>query len=831
MLQGTLPTPLSGNQSTINGARTQETAENDFLSSIDKPESIWNINDGLCPSSSDIEKILSIPADHLPSYVQSLVYYASALRGTLNEEETISLQRTIIFNVLERILAQKDPNFRPRELQVTVLMRLVFLPGGHTILVAQTSFGKSLIFQAYSLLTGKITLEVIPLDIIGSQHEKDFKNIPGLRPCFLSYATKQQDRSLLRRIQNLEFTNILLGPEQLNAPDFCEILRDNQLSSNIGLLAIDEAHCIRMWSAFRAQYMHIWRAVRILPKDIVLFACTATMNKKTQDAIIRDGGFQEFKNWNSDEGIIRTSIDRTNATIVLRRVNTRNRIECLYFLLNEVFIDGELPPIQRIPKTLIFVNTRNRAADVKNGLRRRLQQLGYSCESAFSTIQVYTGDTAQSDRDRLMGVFEKPDSLLRIVIGTKALSMGANILDISRVAQFEAIVAKDTVRRGDLPMETDVLDVAADLWQRFGRVARKPGMTGVVFMFLETRHSSTIDGQGRRTSISRRGTPTSALISSRQNTPSQRANRLTRDARTTIHSNPTGHGFDFDADDGTSAEDPFPSIEVENPSIHDQRIHLIRSLRNSKFEWEDFATSSCLRAYILGILQQSLCHPEHIGELPPLSVCCSVCNPNYLQEAGINIDRIHYCQDDVSPLTNTRELIPGLLEWASLEVNLDFDHTILSMNPIPTMLLPPPQQLELATLLHPEMLMRTLQHKSSETHLSAYICIKVREFGERMQWNTRRIDSLLNFLLTYTLPEKDRKTSRRKQFSGGQYAVSRFPTPPQSLANQRARDRSFSVTIDKQVSISLAETLVKNGVMPIRRLPHPLSHSTTDSKL
>jgi hypothetical protein len=710
-------------------------------------------------------------------------------------------------------------------------MRLVFLPGGHTILVAQTSFGKSLIFQAYSLLTGKITLEVIPLDIIGSQHKRDISNIPGLRPCFLSYATKQQDRSLLRRIQNLEYTNILLGPEQLTSPDFYEILRDNRLSSKIGLLAIDEAHCIRMWSAFRAQYMHIWRAVRILPKDIALFACTATMNKETETAIIRDGGFKEFKDWNSDEGIIRTSIDRTNATIILRRINTRNRVECLYFLLNEVFTDGELPPIQRIPKTLIFVNTKKRAAEVKIGLRGRLQQLGYSHESAFSTIKVYTGDTVQYDRDRLMDIFEKPDSPLRIVVGTKALSMGANILDISRVAQFEAIVAKDMVRRGDLPMENDVLDVAADLWQRFGRVARKAGMTGVAFMFLEAHLPSTIDVPSRRTPISRLGTSTSALVSSRQNTPSQRANHLTRDARTTIHSNPTGYGFEFNADDDTLIEDPFPTIEVEDLSIHDQRIQIIRSLRNSEFKWEDFAASFCLRAYILGILQQSLCHPEQIGELPPLSTCCNVCNPNYLQEAGINIDRIHYTPKDVSSLNQARELIPGLLEWASAEIQLDFNHTILSMNPVPAMLLPPPQQLELAALLYHEMLMRTLSQKSSESSLSEYICTQVREFGVQMQWNIGRIDSLLDFLLTYTLPEKKRKTARKNQFSGAQYAVPRFPAPSQSVTDRRARDRRSSIAIDKRVSISLADTLAKNGVVPIRRLPHPLSHSTTVSTL
>jgi hypothetical protein len=152
------------------------------------------------------------------------------------------------------------------------------------------------------------------------------------------------------------------------------------------------------------------------------------------------------------------------------------------------------------------------------------------------------------------------------------------------------------------------------------------------------------------------------------------------------------------------------------------------------------------------------------------------------------------------------------------------------MNPVPAMLLPPPQQLELAALLYHEMLMRTFSQKSSETPLSEHLCTQVREFGAQMQWNIGRINSLLDFLLTYTLPDKKRKPARRHQLSGAQYDVSKA-SAPQSVADGRVRDRLPSITIDKQVSISLADTLAKNGVVPIRRLPHPLSHSATVSTL
>ena len=56
------------------------------------------------------------------------------------------------------------------------LRQLIFRKGD-TLLIAYTGFSKSLIFHAYSILTGKITIQIIPLNKLGDKQLDDIKKI------------------------------------------------------------------------------------------------------------------------------------------------------------------------------------------------------------------------------------------------------------------------------------------------------------------------------------------------------------------------------------------------------------------------------------------------------------------------------------------------------------------------------------------------------------------------------------------------------------------------------------------------------------------------------
>src|SRR5579871_3142426 len=59
------------------------------------------------------------------------------------------------------------------------------------------------------------------------------------------------------RLRTGVYTHILMGPEQLLCPKFRDILRNPEFRAKLGLFAVDEAHCVLLWSAFRAQYAQL----------------------------------------------------------------------------------------------------------------------------------------------------------------------------------------------------------------------------------------------------------------------------------------------------------------------------------------------------------------------------------------------------------------------------------------------------------------------------------------------------------------------------------------------------------------------------------------------
>jgi hypothetical protein len=73
--------------------------------------------------------------------------------------EHVVMQESVIRSCLQRILrdGRADCSWEPRHEQVVALRRLIFCRGD-VLLIAKTGFGKSLIFQAFSILTTFATL-------------------------------------------------------------------------------------------------------------------------------------------------------------------------------------------------------------------------------------------------------------------------------------------------------------------------------------------------------------------------------------------------------------------------------------------------------------------------------------------------------------------------------------------------------------------------------------------------------------------------------------------------------------------------------------------------
>jgi superfamily II DNA helicase RecQ len=255
--------------------------------------------------------------------VQALLHDTAALENERRMDQVLDMQENLVTLVLQRLLSEQNLSYVPQREQINMVLRLVF-SGADTILIAATGFGKSLVFQAVSLMNGLITLQIVPLTILAEQQFTDTQRIPDANPCIVTAESKAADYRLFQRIESREYSHVLMGPEQLLSPEFRALLTKPLFGMRIGMIAIDEAHCMSDWSSFRSEYSQIHTIRSLLPRDACVFACTGTMNTQTEARIIKYGGFDQRSGWNTYEGIVRTSIDRPEIAVVVIKLLATN---------------------------------------------------------------------------------------------------------------------------------------------------------------------------------------------------------------------------------------------------------------------------------------------------------------------------------------------------------------------------------------------------------------------------------------------------------------------------------------------------------------------------
>ncbi|KAI5293923.1 hypothetical protein KEM52_005005 [Ascosphaera acerosa] len=153
-------------------------------------------------------------------------------------------QKTAVSLGLKAILKKE-----PRPQQVEVLAKLIFQQQD-VLLLAKTGFGKSIIFIAYGILTGKTSIIVAPLVKLGQEQVFAINRVPGASACLVSSETKYNSPKLLETIKQQAFTHVALGLEQAMAPEFRAVLRSPDFSQSGGLVAIDEIRLLLDWRSF-----------------------------------------------------------------------------------------------------------------------------------------------------------------------------------------------------------------------------------------------------------------------------------------------------------------------------------------------------------------------------------------------------------------------------------------------------------------------------------------------------------------------------------------------------------------------------------------------------
>src|SRR6185312_5118922 len=156
--------------------------------------------------------------------------------------------------------------------------------GGRRALVVQrTGWGKSAVYFVASLLLrargAGPTLIVSPLLAL-MRDQVAAASRAGVRAEAINSANALDWQSIAQKLDNDELDVLLVSPERLNNPVF----RDTQLPAlvaRMGLLVIDEAHCISDWGHdFRPDYRRIKDLIQALPGNVPVLATTATANER-----------------------------------------------------------------------------------------------------------------------------------------------------------------------------------------------------------------------------------------------------------------------------------------------------------------------------------------------------------------------------------------------------------------------------------------------------------------------------------------------------------------------------------------------------------------------
>ena len=440
-----------------------------------------------------------------------------ALREASKEEQ---------LSAIDRVIKLLYP-YSGRPGQIEVLRRVIY--GKRDLfLAAKTSWGKSMIMQAIPLLIrASVAIIVLPLNAIGEEQLLKIQAIPGSNPVFICAEVVKAHADILKHIKAGRFTHILVSPELLSSKRFHHILTLPSFRSHVSLVVIDECHLVANWGkSFRPHYAQLFKVRSLLGPTVPWFACTATLDEETYAKVMKLAGFH----WSTTD-LERTDIDRPDLSIIRGYIKRRdkNNYKALFFVIKEAFreevveedytsatlgkisaapggisaapggisasssqvsatsihqsvwqIQGpaggavqpkgqEVPSPELIPKTIIFLHAKNHIRGCMNTIRSWLITKGYTVEQAKIAVRSYHATLSEHDKGKEYRNFYAEDSPTRILITSDALAHGADIPDIVRSIVY-----------GYHPDKS--LNM---ILQRFGRAARRDGVTGYAIILIE----------------------------------------------------------------------------------------------------------------------------------------------------------------------------------------------------------------------------------------------------------------------------------------------------------------------------------------------------------
>ena len=278
------------------------------------------------------------------------------------------------------------------------------LEGCDTLVVMPTGAGKSLIYQLGALLREGVTVVISPLIAL----MKD--QVDGLTALGLPVVAINSSQGVVEQREALETVArgaaklVYVAPERLRSRAFLRALAQ----ANVGLLAVDEAHCVSQWGHdFRPDYLAIAKARHRMGSPPCV-ALTATATPRVQDDIVTALDLR-------DPVRLVTGFNRPNLLFTVRSTPTaKEKRKALRTFLDEHKGDAGL----------IYVSTRRVAEDLTRTIREDMDR----------AVRTYHAGLPDAERSEVQDLFMRGE--LDLVVATNAFGMGVDRADVRFVAHW-----------------------------------------------------------------------------------------------------------------------------------------------------------------------------------------------------------------------------------------------------------------------------------------------------------------------------------------------------------------------------------------------------------
>jgi ATP-dependent DNA helicase RecQ len=313
---------------------------------------------------------------------------------------------------LLRELAGPDATFREHQLEAVTDL----VDGRRRVLCVQrTGWGKSAVyFLATALLRRRRagpTVLISPLLALMRNQIAAAERL-GIRAVTVNSTNRDDWDAVARLLDADEVDLLLISPERLNNPQFRERMLP-AFVERVGLLVVDEAHCVSDWGHdFRPDYRRIRDVLAVLPDDVAVLGTTATAN----DRVVADVG-EQFK-VGADEA--RLTVYRgplARASLRLEVVKLPGAAERLAWLATWL---PELPG-----SGIVYCLTKRDTETVADWLGSR----------GIDAV-AYSGEVTDEQRVEAEGRLLRNE--VKAVVATSALGMGYDKPDLGFVVHYQA---------------------------------------------------------------------------------------------------------------------------------------------------------------------------------------------------------------------------------------------------------------------------------------------------------------------------------------------------------------------------------------------------------